>query len=34
MAGRFAVMLDATILDSPLVGEGMDQKAGCAELLR
>ena len=34
MAGRFAVMLDATILDSPLVGEGMDQKAGWAELLR
>jgi flagellar motor switch protein FliN len=34
MAGRFAVVLDATILDSPLVGEGMDQKAGWAELLR
>jgi flagellar motor switch protein FliN/FliY len=34
MAGRFAVMLDATILDSPLVGEGVDQKAGWAELLR
>jgi flagellar motor switch protein FliN/FliY len=34
MAGRFAVVLDATVLDSPLVGEGMDQKAGWAELLR
>ena len=32
--GRFAVVLDAKILDSPLVGEGMDQKAGWAELLR
>lgn len=32
--GRFAVMLDGTILESPLVGEGMDQKAGWAELLR
>ena len=26
--GRFAVLLDATVLDSPLVGEGVDQKAG------
>jgi flagellar motor switch protein FliN len=34
LAGRFAVMLDGTILESPLVGEGMDQKAGWAELLR
>ena len=34
MAGRFAVVLDATVLDSPLVGEGMDQKAGWSELLR
>jgi flagellar motor switch protein FliN/FliY len=33
-AGRFAVMLDGTLLDTPLVGEGMDQKAGWAELLR
>ncbi len=32
--GRFAVVLDASILDSPLVGEGMDQKAGWGELLR
>jgi flagellar motor switch protein FliN len=34
MAGRFAVVLDATVLDTPLVGEGMDQKAGWGELLR
>lgn len=32
--GRFAVVLDPAILDSPLVGEGMDQKAGWGELLR
>jgi flagellar motor switch protein FliN len=32
--GRFAVVLDARILESPLVGEGVDQKAGWAELLR
>jgi len=32
--GRFAVVLDAKILDAPLVGEGVDQKAGWAELLR
>ena len=34
LAGRFAIMLDATVLDTPLVGEGMDQKAGWGELLR
>jgi flagellar motor switch protein FliN len=34
LEGRFAVMLDGTILETPLVGEGMDQKAGWAELLR
>jgi flagellar motor switch protein FliN/FliY len=34
LAGRFAVMLDGTVLDSPLMGEGTDQKAGWAELLR
>jgi flagellar motor switch protein FliN/FliY len=34
LAGRFAVMLDGSILDSPLVGEGMDQKAGWEELLK
>jgi hypothetical protein len=32
--GRFAVILDGKILESPLVGEGMDQKAGWGELLR
>ena len=32
--GRFAVVLDGAVLDTPLVGEGMDQKAGWAELLR
>jgi flagellar motor switch protein FliN/FliY len=34
VAGRFAVVLDGTVLESPLVGEGMDQKAGWGELLR
>jgi flagellar motor switch protein FliN len=33
-AGRFAVVLDASILESPLLGEGVDQKAGWEELLR
>ena len=33
-AGRFSVVLDGTILSSPLLGEGTDQKAGWAELLR
>jgi flagellar motor switch/type III secretory pathway protein FliN len=32
--GRFAVVLDGKILETPLVGEGVDQKAGWAELLR
>jgi flagellar motor switch protein FliN len=32
--GHFAVLLDAAILESPLVGEGMDQRAGWGELLR
>jgi flagellar motor switch protein FliN/FliY len=32
--GRFSVVLDGTILESPLVGEGMDQRAGWGELLR
>jgi flagellar motor switch protein FliN len=32
--GRFSVLLDGTALDTPLVGEGMDQKAGWAEILR
>ena len=34
LRGRFSVLLDATTLESPLVGEGMDQKAGWAEILR
>ena len=32
--GRFAVVLDAALLGSPLLGEGVDQKAGWSELLR
>jgi len=32
--GRFAVWLDGAVLDSPLLGEGVDQKAGWGELLR
>jgi flagellar motor switch protein FliN len=32
--GRFSVLLDSAILDSPLLGEGVDQKAGWGELLR
>jgi flagellar motor switch protein FliN/FliY len=34
LEGRFAVVVDGAVLDSPLMGEGMDQKAGWAELLR
>ena len=32
--GRFAVVLDGAILETPLVGEGVDQKVGWEELLR
>jgi flagellar motor switch protein FliN len=32
--GRFSVVLDGTVMDSPLVGEGVDQRAGWGELLR
>lgn len=32
--GRFSVILDGAILATPLVGEGVDQKAGWCELLR
>jgi flagellar motor switch protein FliN/FliY len=32
--GRFSVVLDPAILELPLVGEGVDQKAGWGELLR
>jgi flagellar motor switch protein FliN/FliY len=31
--GRFCVVLDGAILESTLVGEGVDQKAGWAEIL-
>jgi flagellar motor switch protein FliN len=33
-AGRFAVVLDGSILEAPLLGEGTDQAAGWEELLR
>ncbi len=33
-AGRFAVSLDGALADANLLGEGTDQKAGWAELLR
>ena len=32
--GRFAVVLDSSILEAPLFGEGMDQRPGWAEVLR
>ena len=32
--GRFAVILDGSLLETTLVGEGMDQRAGWNELLR
>ncbi len=32
--GRFVVVLDAAILESPLMGDGVDQKAAWGELLR
>lgn len=34
LSGRFAVVIEETVLASPLLGEGTDQKAGWAELLR
>jgi len=34
VAGRFAVVMDGTLLDTPLMGEGADQAAAWAELLR
>lgn len=33
-AGRLAIMLDASLADAALLGDGTDQKAGWAELLR
>src|SRR5205814_2808043 len=32
--GRFSITLEAAVLESPLLGEGVDQKAGWNELLR
>jgi len=32
--GRFVVLLDAAALETPLLGEGVDQRAGWGELLR
>jgi len=32
--GRFAVVLDGALLESPLLGEGVEQKAAWGELLR
>ena len=32
--GRFAAILDGAILDTPLLGDGIDQKGGWSELLR
>lgn len=32
--GRFAILLDSSILDAPLLGEGADQKACWGELLQ
>jgi len=32
--GRFSVILDGSILETPMVGEGVDQKTGWGELLR
>src|SRR5216684_3595835 len=33
-AGRFSVMLDAGLLEASLLGDGEDQKAGWAEVLK
>jgi len=32
--GRFAVLIDGAVLESPLLGEGTDQRGGWKELLR
>ena len=34
MSGRFSVVLDGAVLETPLMGEGVDQKAGWKELLQ
>lgn len=33
-AGQFTMIVDGAVLETPLVGEGVDQKAGWGELLR
>jgi flagellar motor switch protein FliN len=32
--GQFSIMLDEAILEAPLMGEGVDQRAGWAEILK
>ena len=32
--GRFTIVLDSSIVETPLLGEGMDQKAGWGEVLK
>jgi flagellar motor switch protein FliN len=32
--GQFSILLDGGILDAPLMGEGVDQRAGWAEILK
>lgn len=34
LEGRFSIVVDGAVLDLPLMGEGVDQKAGWAEILR
>jgi len=34
LAGRFSVLIDAAILETPLLGEGVEQKAAWSQLLR
>ncbi|MGP8251289.1 MAG: FliM/FliN family flagellar motor switch protein [Terracidiphilus sp.] len=34
LEGQFSILLDEAILEAPLMGEGVDQKAGWAEILK
>jgi flagellar motor switch protein FliN/FliY len=34
LVGQFSIMLDRSILEAPLMGEGVDQKAGWGEILK
>jgi flagellar motor switch protein FliN len=34
LEGKFSIILDAAVLEVPLMGEGVDQKAGWAEILK